>query len=133
MWDLFGAEAARQHQQQQAQVQREEAARVVRNAIAQLDAAPKAVADQEQIKLARQDLAKMLQRPMVEPSKAQHKAEDSLKQLDAIKQKIKADQQYAEAHNQIKSFKSLATPEDSGPVADAHRAIAKAEFSEAVD
>src|SRR5439155_16600600 len=86
-----------------------------------------------QIKLARQDLAKVLQRPMVEPTKAQHKAEDSLKQLDAIKQKIKADQQYAEAQNQIKSFKSLATPEDSGPVADAHRAIAKAEFSEAVD
>ncbi len=132
--DLFGVQAARLKKEQVAVARRAHAEHAVRQAIAQIEATPRAVANAEPLKLAKQDLSEMLKRPIEDPDKAQKKAEAALKEIEAVKQKIKDNQRYAEAQNEMQAFKSMSMPtEETGPVADAARSIAKGNFSDAVD
>jgi hypothetical protein len=132
--DLFGVQAAKQKKAEQAYAQKARAEHSVRQAIAQIEATPRAVAESEPLKLAKQDLSEMLKRPIDDPVTAQRKAESALKEIDAVKEKIKENQRFAEAQNEIKEFQSLSLPpEEAGPVADASRAIAKGNFSDAVE
>src|SRR5205085_6941997 len=53
---------------------------------------------------------------------------------EAIKQQIAEDQRFAAAQNDSKLFRSMSPPSDEkGPVADAHRALAKGDFQEAIN
>lgn len=133
-FDLFGVQAAKQKKAELAVSKREHAEHVVRQAIAQIEATPRTSSNAEPLKLARQELADLLKHPINDPEAVQKKAESALKDVDAIKEKIKENQRYAEAQNQIQALKSLSMPEDEkGPVADAARNIAKGNFSDAVE
>ncbi len=133
-FDLFGVQAAKQKKAELAVSQRQHAEHVVRQAIAQIEAAPRTSSNAEPLKLARQELADLLKHPINDPEAVQKKAESALKDVDAIKERIKENQRYAEAQNQIQALKSLSMPEnEKGPVADAARNIAKGNFSDAVE
>ncbi len=131
--DLFHLEASRQKKLEAVHHDRAQAEKAMKEALVQLDSAPKAVADTEQIKLARQDLADALKRPVDDPIAAQKKAENALQEMESIKQQIKDQGKYADAQNAMKALQSLPKPTDqSGPIADAQDALSKGDMSQAV-
>src|SRR5262249_48945380 len=87
------------------------------------------------IQLAKAELQAMLDKPIADPNKANRTAVKALQDLnEAMKEQVKTSAKYAQAQNEMKMFKSMQSPkEGKGPVSDAHRAIAKGEFSGAVD
>jgi hypothetical protein len=115
---------------------RKEARDIVKRAIANVEQAPRAVQSDEKIELAKKELEKALSKADKDPLAAKRTAMKAQQELeDAIKQKIKDNQKFAEAQNNDKMLKGMTAPppEEKGPVADAHRDIAKGEFSKAVD
>lgn len=133
--DLFGREEARQ-QQVQAKVQQESARKKVAEAIAKIDAAPKAAADKEEMKLARKDLVEMLKQPAIkDPAKASRTAERAIEDLKAVENKIKGLQDYASNQKQMKEFEQLAKQpiDESTPVGKAQAELAKGNISGAID
>src|SRR5579884_1591106 len=133
-FDLFGMETRRQEKIQAEQIQQTQARDAVRKAIARIEAAPKAVADKPEIRLALADLKKMSERPPADTTHAQQKAQQALENLDkAIKQRIEANKEFAIAQNEAKQMRNLEPPkEDTGPIAEAHRAMSQAKFEDAV-
>jgi len=131
--DLFHLEAARQKKIEVARHDRQQAEKAMKEALVQLDSAPKAVADSEQIKLARQDLADALKRPVDDPVAAQKKAENALQEMESIKQQIKDEGKFADAQNAMRALQSLPKSSDeAGPIADAQDALSKGDLSQAV-
>jgi hypothetical protein len=132
--DLFGREAA--HQKQVAVQQKQaEAEKMVRKALATVEAVPKTVADAEAIKNAKIDLRNLLNQPIKDPQAANRSALKALQDVQqALKQQAEQNARYAEAQNQMKQMKNLApAPEEKNPVANAQREMAKGEFTEAVN
>lgn len=132
--DLFGKEAERKRQiDDQAKV--EQTRKVVEQALATVNAIPKAAVDEQAIKLAKQDLEALLNQPMKDSALAHRTAMKALQDVDkAVAEKIKNSQRFANAQNDAKMFKSMSAPSnEQGPVADAHRAIAKGDFTNAVN
>jgi hypothetical protein len=133
--DLFGREEARQ-KEVQAKVQQDTARQKVADAIAKIDAAPKAAADKEEMKLARKDLAEMLKQPAIkDPAKASRTAERAIEDLKAVENKIKGLQDYASNQKQMKEFEQLAKQpiDESTPVGKAQAELAKGNISAAID
>ncbi|MGH7175899.1 MAG: AtpZ/AtpI family protein [Tepidisphaeraceae bacterium] len=132
--DLLGREERKQ-QQRQEQAKVEAARKQLKDALAVVDAVPQAVANEENIKLAKQDLIQALNAKIDDPERANRTAAKALQDVSkAIKEQIKSNQRYAEAQNDAKMFKQLQSPVDEqGPVADAQRALAKGNFQQAVD
>jgi hypothetical protein len=132
--DLFGHQ---QIQKKQLAEQRaaDDARKNIEKALATVNSMPKAVADDEAIQLAKQDLKALLEQPIKDPAKANRTALKTLQDVnDAIKAKIQDNQKFADAANDAKMFKSLQPPSnETGPVADAQRALAKGDFSKAID
>ena len=131
--DLFGTEAKRiaaaQQEQARAQVERD-----VKKALAVIEQAPPKVKEDEQIKVAKAELTNMLARPTKDTSKARSTALKALQDVESIKQRIKDTQNFAQAENQMKSWRQNMKPaDDSGPVGKAQSAMAKGEFTEAID
>jgi hypothetical protein len=132
--DLFHLEASRQKKIELARHDRAQAEKVMKEALVQLDSAPKAVADTEQIKLARQDLADALKRPVDDPVAAQKKAENALQEMESIKQQIKDEGKFADARNAMRALESLPKSSDeAGPIADAQDALSKGDLTQAVE
>lgn len=133
--DLFGIQANRVKQTQAAEVEQKQAREAIRKAIVKLEAAPKAVADKQEIRLALNELKRMEEKPTVDPTHAKttaQKAEDDYQK--ALKEKIKQNQDFAINQEEMKEFKNLAPPsDDPGPMADAHRALAQGKFDQAVE
>ncbi|HSZ56023.1 MAG TPA: hypothetical protein VK797_10200 [Tepidisphaeraceae bacterium] len=133
--DLFGIQANRLKQTQAAEQDQKQAREAIRKAIVKLEAAPKAVADKEEIRLALNDLRAMQEKPTIDPTHAKttaQKAEEDYQK--AIKDKIKQNQDFAINQEEMKEFKNLAPPADEpGPMADAHRALGQGKFDQAVD
>jgi len=132
--DLFG----KQEQQKKMlaeQVKQQDAKKVVEQALAQVNAVPKGVADNEKVQLAKRDLELMLNAPMKNPEQTKRNAAKALQEVgDALKEQIKNNQRYAEAQMDAKMFKSAMPPSDEkGPVADAQRKLAKGNFGEAIN
>ena len=113
----------------------EDAKKAVKTAIAKAEQLPKAVADDEKVAIAKRELAEVLTRPPTEPTRARLKAMEAAQQMqEAIREAVKKNERFAQAESDRKAFKSLSAPTDQqGPVADAHRALANADFTEAVD
>ena len=101
--DLFHLEASRQKKIEIAHHDHAQAEKAMKEALVQLDGAPKAVADTEQMKLARQDLADALKRPVDDPVAAQKKAENALQEMESIKQQIKDEGKFADAKNAMRA------------------------------
>jgi hypothetical protein len=132
--DLF-SRREKQQQQMEQQAKVEAAKKTVENALATVEAMPKTTANDEAIRLAKTDLQAALNQPITDPSKANRTAVKALQDVnEAIKQQIKNSSQYAEAQNEMKMMRSMQAPAPGqGPVSDAHRAIVKGNFTEAID
>lgn len=134
-FDLFGRrEVARKKAVEVAKV--ESAKKTVREALAKVESVAKAMpADDEIAKNAKQQLEALINNPGKDPEATKRSALKAMQDMnDAIKEKIKDNQKFADAQNDAKMLRSIAPPADEkGPVADAHRAIAKGEFAKAVD
>jgi hypothetical protein len=132
--DLFGREqrAARQLEEQR---QVEQAREVVREAIAQVQAIPRAAIDQESVSLALKQLEELLQQPSPDPQQTRRTATKALQDVEnAIRDKINESSKFATAQNDARIFRSLQPPmDDKTPVAEAHRAISRGDFETAVN
>ncbi|WP_428940797.1 hypothetical protein [Fontivita pretiosa] len=131
---LFGREE--KLRQQVAQQQKVEAARkTLEKALATVDAMPRIAQNEQTIRLARAEIQAMLAQPITDPAKATRTAVKALQDVnEALKQQVKSSAKYAQAQNEMKLLKSMQVPiEGQGPIADAHRAIAKGEFTAAID
>jgi hypothetical protein len=132
--DLFSRREKQQQQiEQQAKV--DSAKKQVQNALATVEAMPKIAANDEAIRLAKTDLQAALNQPITDPEKVNRTAEKAMQDVnEALKQQIKNSSQYAEAQNEMKMLRSMQAPAPGqGPVSDAHRAIVKGNFTEAID
>jgi hypothetical protein len=132
--DLFGV------QHRKAVAAEQEKARVetdkeVKRALAQIEQAPQKVKDDEQIKVAKAELTNLMARPYKDPGRAKTTALKAIEDMESIRQKIKDIQNTAEAQNQLKNWRNnVRQPaDDSGPVGKAHSAMAKGEFTEAIN
>jgi hypothetical protein len=133
-FDLFGKEEqARRQAEQTAKV--EQGKRQLKDALAQVAAVPAALQKDEKIQLAKANLELALKQGATDPARSQRTAAKALQDVnEAIKQQIKNNAKYAEAQNDAKMLRQLQVPKDeTGPVADAQRAIAKGDFSDAVN
>jgi len=132
--DLFGVQA-RQIAKTQAAVQAQQQARdAIHRAIAQIDAAPRSVQQNMDIRIAKRDLEEMLRRPSIEPERARSTAEKAVQNVQqAIKSKIQENKDFAVTQQEMKDFKDLAPPsDDAGPVAQAHRELSQGKLDDAV-
>ncbi|HEV7302200.1 MAG TPA: hypothetical protein VGN72_22875 [Tepidisphaeraceae bacterium] len=116
--------------------QTKQAKEVVKRALSTVEQAAKVAPEDEKIALAKKDLEQALNRAEKDPVAAKRTALKAQQEMeDAIKQKIKDNQKFAEAQNNERMIKGVQPPPtaEKGPVADAHRSIAKGEFSSAVE
>src|SRR5690242_5467474 len=107
-FDLFGVQARRQAQADQLQLQQTQARESIRKAIAQIEVAPRAVADKPEIKMALQTLKDLRNKPTVNPEQASRTAQKAVQDVqEAIKEKIKENRDYAITQEEMKDFKSI--------------------------
>jgi hypothetical protein len=139
MWlpsfDLLGVQANRLKKTQAAEQEQRQAKEVVHRAIKEIATAPQTVANKEEIRLALTELKAMQDRPTMDPERAKTTAEKAMRDVQqAIAEKVKQNQDYAIAKQEMNAFKNLAPPSnDNGPLAQAHRAMADGKFDEAVE
>ena len=134
-FDLFGVQSRAQAKAASVETERTQAREVVRKAIAEIEAAPKAIADKPQIQLAKKELLAMRNKPDVDSERARSTAQKAVQDVQqAIKDRIKQNQNYAITQEEMREFKNMAPPSDqTGPIADAHRALAQGKFDQAVE
>jgi hypothetical protein len=107
---------------------------VVRKAIAKIEALPPAMRESEDIRIAQRNLEDLMKHPPVEPDKAARRAVEQLaKAEDAMKKQATENKNFGQAQKAMSMFKSMDQPVDAeGPVAEAHRAIVKGDFAQAM-
>jgi len=132
--DLFG------HQAKLAQAQHLVQERIAAQAQAQavmtrIQAMPSAMQAQERVELAKKEVQHVLDQPNVDPVIVKDTAKKAEEEAEAARQEeIKSNQAYAQAQADKAVFNALnPSMDDKGPVADASRDIANADFSKAVD
>ena len=131
--DLFGKEEQRKQQAvQQAEV--EKALREVNRAIATVESIPKAVANEETIRLAKTELVNLKASGIKDPEQAKRSAAKALQDVnEALKNKINTSQEFADARHQERLLKQLQPPQPGeGPIADAHNSMVKGDFANAI-
>ena len=133
--DLFGIQANRLAKTQAAQQEQQQARDAIHRAIAQIESAPRSVQEQVNFQIAKHDLQELLKRTSFEPDKAKSTAQKAVQDIQqAIKEKIEQNKNYAISQEEMKEFKNMAPPAtENGPVADAHRDLAKGNFEQAVN
>ena len=131
--DLFGHEE-KQRKLTERQAQVDQAKRTIENALATVNAVPKAIADNEAIKLAKAELTNLQNQPVKDPQATNRSAYKALQDMNAaLKEQLNSSQEFAQAQNDSKMLKSMPQPAaGEGPVADAHRALAQGDFDSAV-
>ncbi len=131
--DLFGREEAKQRQaEKQAKV--DDAKRTVESALATVNAVPKGMADNEAIKLAKAELTNLQNQSIKDPDATKRSAYKALQDMNAaLKEQLNSSQEFAQAQNDAKLLKTMQQPAaGQGPIAEAHRALAKGDFDSAV-
>ena len=116
--------------------EKEQAKELVKKAIANVEQAAKVTGDDEKLELAKKELEQAISKADKDPMAAKRTALKAQQELqDAIKQKIKENQNFAQAQNNERMLRNLQPPgeEEKGLIADAHRDVAKGEFKAAVD
>lgn len=134
-YDLLGVKAAQLQKTQAAEQEQKQARESVRRAITEIAAAPPAVANKEEIRLAMNELKAMQDRTTMDPTRAKSTAEKAMKDVqDAVKERIKQNQQFAVTKQEMNEFKNMApSPDQTGPLADAQREMAKGNLDAAVE
>jgi hypothetical protein len=132
--DLLGTKAraakVADEQRRETEVKRE-----IKAALAKIESAPAVVQKDEKMQIAARELRQLLARPVKDPTAASRTAQNALEEVRAQAQKIKQIQAAAQAMNEMKAWKDLAKKpiDESGPVGKAQSAMAKGEFSKAID
>lgn len=132
--DLMGKKASQAQQLAQAQ-QQAEVQRVLRDALVQVRSIAHGIEDSDKIRQAERDLQELLANPPQDIARANRSALKALQDTqDAIKQQIEQSQSFAQAEQDRKLFQGMIPPsQQTGPVADARRAMARGDFSQAID
>ena len=127
--DLFG-KAEQQKKMVAEQVKKDDAKKVVEQALATVNSVPKGVSDNEKVQLAKRDLEAMLHSPMKNPEQSKRNAAKALQDVgEALKEQIQNNQRYADAQSDAKMFRNaLPASDEKGPIADAQRKLAKGDF-----
>ena len=118
-----------------AKAQPEDARRALEKALAELERAPHEVAQTEQIKMAKEELKRLLNPDKIaDPPAARARAAQALDELEAARQQVTESQKAVNATTDMNVLKSVdpLPPSETGPVADAQRALAKGNVDEAV-
>ncbi|HSU67372.1 MAG TPA: hypothetical protein VLJ39_10905 [Tepidisphaeraceae bacterium] len=133
--DLFGIEQSRVAQSEAAKQNDKQARDAIRRAIADIDSAPKAVAERPDIQLAKRDLLAMRGKPTLDPEAAKGTAQKAVESVQkAIKEKIDENQKFAVTQQDLKEFKGIEPASDeTGPMADAQRSLAAGKLDQAVE
>jgi hypothetical protein len=133
-FDFLGIHSQQLAKSQEVQQSQQQARDAVRRAILAIDAAPKAVAENPEIKMARQQLETMRGQKTLDPERAQSTGQKAIEQVQqAIKQKIQDNKDFSISQEEMREFKNMAPPADEpGPIADAHRNLAQGKFDAAV-
>src|SRR5262249_9636411 len=110
--DLLGrqkkAEAQREQDREIAKSQE-----TVTEALAKIQAVPKAVVDNESVRIARAELAEMLKHPMPDSARTGRRTMEALEKVDnALKQQAADNKNFAQSKANSKMFKSLSPPVD---------------------
>jgi hypothetical protein len=134
-FDLFGVQASRVAKTEAVKDEQRQARDAVHRAIAEIDAAPKAVADKPEIQLAKRDLVAMRNKPSLDPQSAKGTAEKAVENVQkAIKEKIEENKNFAVTQQEMREFQNMTPPADeTGPMADAHRDLAAGKLDQAVE
>lgn len=132
--DLLGLKAkqkANWEQEQQIALTKE----TIKQTIAKVESLPLSIRNNEEIRIGKFELEKMLNHPMPDESAAKRRRMELLGTMDeALRNQAEAAKAYAQAQRNQSMFKSMNPPADEkGPVADAQRALAKGDFKEAVE
>jgi hypothetical protein len=131
-FDVFGRKQAEARRMEELR-QQQEAREVVERALATVNAVPQSLQNDEQIKLARQELEKLLAQPMKDPGAARRSAARALQDMqEAMKADVARNQKIQQAKNDLKLVRQLQPPGEAGPIADVHRAISEGKLDEAV-
>lgn len=131
--NLFGHES--KEEQKLAETQKQiEAKETLKSAYMKVAEAAKANPDNVTIQNAKKDLEAMLQAAPKDPLAASRSALKALQDTrDAVTQKIQESQSFANAKNDERLFRSMTPPaNETGPVAEAHKAMAQGDFSKAM-
>lgn len=129
------AEAQANLQQQADDKAEAEAKKIIQQTASALAAVPQEVAEREEFRLAKDQLAQARESLTREPAKARQTAKEAQSKLaEALKNQIERGETYAQAKENAKNFRNMVPPaEADGPVADAHRAMANADFKAAME
>jgi hypothetical protein len=132
--DLLGKEAHQKLVAKQA-AEQDHAKAEVEKALAVVNAVPKAAQSDDAIRNAKIDLQALLNNPIKDPGYANRSAKKALDQVaDALSKQMEVNHAMVEAQNNAKMFRSMnPNSNETGPVADAQRAIAEGDYSKAVE
>ena len=121
-------------QQQVDEKAQAEVQQIVKNGMDALAILPPEVAERQELRVAKDQLAKARDDAGRDPAGARQTAKEAQDKLaEAIKDQIEKGQKYAQAKEDAKTFRGITPPaEEQGPVADAHRAMADADFKQAI-
>jgi len=123
--------ASAAEQQRQAQTNPEQS---LRKALAEIYTAPPEVQQDAQIQTAKREIEALLRKPIAEPAKARATAQKALENVDAVKDKIKNQMQFAQAQNEMKMFRSMPGPsQPDSPVGKAHQELKEGKFTDAIE
>ncbi|HEY2587064.1 MAG TPA: hypothetical protein VGI81_15060 [Tepidisphaeraceae bacterium] len=133
-FDLFGMKQSAIAKSQAVEENRRQAQDMIHRAIAEIDAAPKSVAEKPEIQMAKRELLAMKGNKTADPETARSTGQKAIEQVQqAIKQKIQANKDFAVTQQEMQEFKNMTPPADEpGPIADAHRNLAQGKFDAAV-
>jgi hypothetical protein len=131
-FDLLGIQANRERKAAEATTQRNTALANAKQALMQLESAPSGVADADAVRLARQDLRRLLERPPADATPIQRRADAALQQMQDVQHRIAA---FTVSEEQIETIEAGLNPpaDDKGPVADAHRLLSQGKIDQAMD
>ena len=130
-WDVMGREQAKREQvaiRQQSQDVRKK----VEQALVEVESMPKVLANDPSIKAAREELRALLDKPIDDPTAASTTAQKALQDAQALRERIKDNQQVANADAQKKLFNNMLTsnkPFDQ--LEAAKQSLAKSDFAAA--
>lgn len=128
-WDLLGRKES-QRQSQVVERKRQAAEKALREALAEVMSIPKVGAQEKNLQAARKDIEALLNQDIKDPIEATKTAQNALREAENARQKIQDNQRYADAQTQKEAFKSLASQQGAGVLADAKKSLGEGKFDE---
>ena len=130
-WDVLGREQARR-EQITTRLQSEDARKKVAQALVEVESMPKVLANDPSLKAARDELRALLDKPIDDPTAASTTAQKALQDAQALRERIKDNQQVANVDAQKKLFNNmLASNKPFEQLEAAKQSLAQSDFAAA--